>query len=299
MKTVIFDDPDPRLVMDNPNLHWGDPSYLLEEGDPGYVELQPGQPGYVPPAPRRKPPRRPAISLESLNLPPNMQPFRYVISLIKGIFTAKPVLRDAMRAGEYLDTLATRSQLTRAQVEKLITEQAALHIELARQGIPVEFILKRFRMQPTCGGRYPSPDPDSTEVGTTLSLSLIVHPDEIDKLRVDCPLEKVGETGELGPEVESVRSRPGNVVLRFGVGLAAGTEVNGDNFRLRRSDAPWPTAELVPVAGGASLSLAVLDCTPTRLVLGGAPAGTAGAYFLKVTDDGGHFTTFDQELTPA
>jgi hypothetical protein len=53
------------------------------------------------------------------------------------------------------------------------------------------------------------------------------------------------------------------------------------------------------VAGGTAIPLAVLDCTPTRLVLGGAPTGTTGAHFLKVTDDGGHFTTYDQELTPA
>jgi hypothetical protein len=96
-----------------------------------------------------------------------------------------------------------------------------------------------------------------------------------------------------------VRSRPGNLVNRFGVGTTGATEVNGDNFRARRSDAPSPIAALVPVAGGTAIPLAVLDCTPTRLVLGGAPTGTTGAHFLKVTDDGGHFTTYDQELTPA
>lgn len=37
MKDVIWDDPDPRVVWDNPNLRWGDPSYLLEEGDAGWV----------------------------------------------------------------------------------------------------------------------------------------------------------------------------------------------------------------------------------------------------------------------
>lgn len=49
MKTVYWNDPDPRVRWGNPNLRWSSPSYLLEPGDPGYVELQPGQPGYVPP----------------------------------------------------------------------------------------------------------------------------------------------------------------------------------------------------------------------------------------------------------
>ena len=223
---VRFDMQDSRVVYGNPNLRWGDPAYLLEYGDPGYQQLAPGTPGYeAPPKPKRK--RRSSISIETLNLPNHMQPFRYLIYLIKGIFTAKPALRDAMTEGEYLDALATRAALTRTQVETLITEQSALHVELARQGIPVDFVLKRFRVLPTCGGRYTSPNPDDSEVCPTLGYSLIVHPNEIDKVHTDCPLEKVGEAGELGPVVESVRSRPGKVLNRYGVGLTAGMEVNG------------------------------------------------------------------------
>ena len=56
MKTVTWNDPDPRVRFGNPNLRW---SYLLEPGDPGYVELQPGQPGYVPPiSPQPNKPKR-------------------------------------------------------------------------------------------------------------------------------------------------------------------------------------------------------------------------------------------------
>lgn len=251
------------------------------------------------PPPPPKPRRRSKFSVSELNLPPNMQPFRYLIYLIRGIFTAKPALRPAMSEGDYLDTLATRSGLTRAQVEGLITAQSALHVELARQGIPVDFILKRFRMVPSCGGRYTGPDPDDADVCATLAFSIAIHPDEIDKMRAGCPLEKTGEAGELGPVVESVRSRPGKLLNKYGVGTAGGTEVNGRDFRESRADAEWPVAELVPVAGGAAIPLGVLDCTPTRLVLGGAPAGTTGAYFLKITDAGDHFTTWDQELTAA
>lgn len=238
-------------------------------------------------------------SVSDLNLPNNMQPFRYLIYLIRGIFTAKPALRPAMSESAYLDELATRSSLTRVQIEGFITAQSALHVELARQGIPVDFVMKRFRMLPSCGGSYTSPDPDNADVCATLAFSLVVHPDEIDKMRVGCPLEKTGESGELGPKVESVRSRPGKLLNKYGVGLTAGTEVNGRDFRESGAEAEWPTAELVPVAGGTAIPLGVLDCPPTRLVLGGATAGTTGAYFLKITDAGDHFTTWDQELTAA
>ena len=76
-------------------------------------------------------------------------------------------------------------------------------------------------------------------------------------------------------------------------------DYTGFDFRESGTAAEWPTAELVPVAGGAAIPLGVLDCTATRLVLGGAPAGTTGAHFLKITDAGDHFTPYDQELTAA
>jgi len=291
MKTLYWDSEDPLDCWDNPNCRWGDPSYRLEPGDPGYVPWPPAPP---PPKPRR----RPTISLETLNLPQNMQPFRYLIALIQNRFTSRAALRPSMKEAEYLDTLAARSQLTRAQVEKLLTEQSGLHVELARQGIPVDYVLKRYRLLPSCGGRYDGPDPDPQLVRDSLSFSVVIHPDEIDKMRVDCPVEKSGETGEHAPTVTSVRGRPGNLPSRYGVGTAQGTEVNGDYFRASRSDAPWPTAELTDANGGNPVAVTVLDCTPTRLVLGGAPTGTTGPRFMKVTDADGRWGISDEELTP-
>jgi hypothetical protein len=37
MRTVNYDSGDPEIRFDNPNLYWGNPGYLLEPGDPGYV----------------------------------------------------------------------------------------------------------------------------------------------------------------------------------------------------------------------------------------------------------------------
>lgn len=126
MIPILFDMNDPRVIYDSPNVVFRDGiGVLLEPGDEGYTQLQPGEPGYQAPL-RPKPPRRPSISVASLNLPTNMQPFRYLIYLIKSVFTAKPQLRDAMSGSDYLDALATRSELTRAQVEKILTEQSAL-----------------------------------------------------------------------------------------------------------------------------------------------------------------------------
>ena len=37
MRTASWDSGDPEMYYDNPNLRWGNPAYLLEPGDPGYV----------------------------------------------------------------------------------------------------------------------------------------------------------------------------------------------------------------------------------------------------------------------
>jgi len=38
MRIAYWDSNDPEMHWDNPNLRWGSPSYLLEAGDPGYVD---------------------------------------------------------------------------------------------------------------------------------------------------------------------------------------------------------------------------------------------------------------------
>src|ERR1043166_5271052 len=78
MKIWYWDDPDPRMVWDNPNLRWGDPGYLLEEGDPGYVELQPGQPGYVPPVSPKPKPR--TYHRSTMDIPTQME-FTFITNL--------------------------------------------------------------------------------------------------------------------------------------------------------------------------------------------------------------------------
>ena len=40
MKIAFFDSGDPEIYYNNPNLRWGEPAYLLEPGDPGYVDLE-------------------------------------------------------------------------------------------------------------------------------------------------------------------------------------------------------------------------------------------------------------------
>ncbi|MBL9132396.1 MAG: hypothetical protein JNG86_14420, partial [Verrucomicrobiaceae bacterium] len=91
-----FDMNDPRVVLDSPNVRFIDGrGVLLEYGDEGYTQLAPGTPGYEAPPPPR-PRRQITLSLSSLNLPTNMQPFRYIVQLVSALFTSRPAARPAM-----------------------------------------------------------------------------------------------------------------------------------------------------------------------------------------------------------
>jgi len=62
---------DPRIVYDSRNLvWWNGVAVLLEKGDEGWVQLLPGEPGYVPPPepePRPKSSRRRRLGRLSRN----------------------------------------------------------------------------------------------------------------------------------------------------------------------------------------------------------------------------------------
>lgn len=78
------------------------------------------------------------------------------------------------------------------------------------------------------------------------------------------------------------------------------SDPDGEFFREGFYNAAKPTAALVDENGGSPIPIAVLYCTPSHLVLGGAPAGTTGVKFLKITAGYGDepFTICPDPITP-
>jgi hypothetical protein len=286
----------------DPNLHWDAPPYLLEPGDPGYLPstFRPRPPGPTAPHLPLQTPATDTIPHHANPYAPTMQPFRYIIYLLNNLYTARPALREAVGGEEFLTILTARCGLPRAQVETVLRQLFALLVEYARQSIPVDFILGLFRMAPSVRGRYQSANPDAGAVRGNLDFSLIVHPSQRGAMQAGTPVEKTDERTETIPVVEGVHATPTGALLRYGVGQMAGTEADGEFFREGSFGATPPTVALVDANGANPIPLAVLFCTPTHLVLGGAPAGTTGPKFLKVTAGyGGHpFTVYTETLLP-
>ena len=270
---------------------------LLMPGDPDYTPY-PGE--KVRHKHRPRPPSSHNTETPHLIITNIMQPFRYIIYLIKSLFTARADLREAMSGDQFLDTLATRTGRTRAECEDFLQKQFALQVELARQGIPVDFVLNLFRILPVAAGRYPNANPDGPSVRGNLRYGIIVHPNEIAKMQDGTPVEKTDEKAGTVPVVEGIHATPSGALHCYGVGTMAGSEADGEFFREGFYNAPKPTAALVDENGGSPIPIAVLYCTPSHLVLGGAPAGTTGVKFLKITAGYGDepFTICPDPITP-
>jgi len=125
VKILYWDSDDPLDVMDNPNLYWGDPSYRLEPGDPGYVEWFP--PGYTPPRPA--PPRRTTPKLLRPNPYPDNRP-------------------DTMEPYLFITRTGTQNQVTTARVSRgtRTTEEVYAEVQARLGTTPptVPLVIKTF-----------------------------------------------------------------------------------------------------------------------------------------------------------
>ena len=287
MKYLTWDDPDPRVVFDNPNLRWGDPSYLLEAGDPGYVELQPGQPGYVPPPPKPVRQRARGHSLLADSETPNPSSAMSLPYLIipnptstTRPFRARVKLGPQVEADEYLGAVAADSGKDRATVEAVIRSVFKIAIGFARLGRPIGLILGLFRAKPSIAGSFPTNNPTADEIKNGVTFNVSTGPDADATMTDGLSVESQGEVGTVAPEVESVVLSPGGHSGKYST--VAAHRVGGHAFRGSGQNQAWPACYLVDASFANPIALPVFACSQTEMLLGPAPSGTTGTKYLKV-----------------
>jgi hypothetical protein len=165
---IRFDMNDSRVVWGNPNLRWGDPSYLLEYGDPGYTQLAPGTPGYeAPPKPKAKRRRRHSLNANDKPTKHNTtmdSNFHFnVVPKAGGGNTTRVVLQEEMLTPELVSltqaALTARGiTLTTEQITAVGEEIAKVSITALTQSRPVRRAFGYFTHEPTCGGSHADPD---------------------------------------------------------------------------------------------------------------------------------------------
>jgi hypothetical protein len=273
MKIWYWDDPDPRIVWDNPNLRWGEPGYLLEPGDLGYVQLNPGDPGYQAPEPKAKRRRRTSSSEVSqpTNTPSTMS-FQFII--VPNPNNAVRPFRARVKLGPQVDE------------DELLAAVAAdsgskVTVDFVRQTRPLAHVLGLFRAIPTISGSFATNEPSADEIKAGVGFSLVVGPDAEEAMTDGLTVEKVGEEGAIKPELENLVLSPGGQTGKYSTTKAL--KGSGDHFRGSGTSQAWPTAVLLDEDLTNGITLPVFMCSQTEILIGPAPAGTTGPKRLKLT----------------
>jgi len=222
------------------------------------------------------------------------EPFRYE-TYPQGIgFSMRPMNREAITEEAFFDEWAALAGGTRAQAETRLRTFFQLQVRHARQSQPIDTLLRLVRMQRTGGGKCSIPNPDAADVRKNIGFNLVVLRSVEKDVQADCPVESAGTTGARRPQIESVLGRPGSVPDRYSI--TAGILVYGQDVRDTGEAAVEPRAFLENPDGSSPLPVAVIESSPTKLILGPVPTGTTGAKRLRVV--AGYSGTFDIYAQP-
>lgn len=239
MKTLTWDAINPitgtPFTWGDPNLRWGDPSYYLEPGDPGFVPYPAPAPKPAPKKPkpfRRKTAPRPD---NPPNTTPAMPTFKYhTRQNPNGGFTTSVALGEPVPDSVLLAGIATRANTTPEIAEAVIR---ALVAEMLGCGCGSHFA-RRFlgilSFQPTSGGSAPSPDAFHNAQDINASVSVAILKEVIDSWQQTLTLEHMGEVGKITPVIDSMINQSTGALNIYTAGELM--QVRGDNLKFNRSD---------------------------------------------------------------
>ena len=240
VKTLHWDAINPitgtPFTWDDPNLRWGNPSYYLEPGDPGFVPYPVPVP--KPPAKKKKPFRRKAASKKhEPTIPTTTMPtFKYhTAPNPKGGFTTRPVLGDLVSDEVFFNRAATLSgDLTADQIKKGLTAVLDTVLECSAGCAQSIGLLGKLRFRPTSGGSQPGPgdfnNPDEMNADVALSITADLR----DAWRSTLTLESMGEVGKVSPDIDTILSQENSAVNKYAPGTLI--ELSGHRLDLDRTD---------------------------------------------------------------
>ncbi len=286
MKYVFWDDPDPRVVWGNKNLRWGNPSYLLEPGDPGYVELQPGDYGYVPPPePKRKRHRQPLSqsAITQNNTTPTMDSyFHFNVTPLPGSnrVTTRAVHQDDLLTEELVASTkaaldARGITLTPEQITAVGEELSKVRIAALARGRVVRRAFGYFTDEATCGGSHADPDFIPTVENMNASVRGRLAPDGLALFESMLTFQRDGVLGDKTP-----------VVTRVYDGATRTTDqiTLGGPFRISGPEAfgPEPAANATDLGiflqrtGGTPVRIGMFSKWTSSEIYGSWPAAISG-----------------------
>ena len=286
---IRFDMQDSRVVWGNPNLRWGEPSYLLEPGDAGYVQLQPGQPGYqAPPKPpkKKKPFRRKAKSETAPNPTPSptntMPTFKYNgVPKSNGGFTTRVLLGDEWDDATVDAAVAAATSLTAAQCSAVLKAYLA-QWQLCAAGCAWKHdshgILS---IRPTSGGSAATPDDFHNAQDINANLSIVITPEVKDDFQASLTIESQGQIGLLVPEIDSIIDLFDGAEDAYTPGELF--QISGSNLGIDKTDALQGVFYATAAALGTKVRITGYGPISPTEINAIMPAGLTGALTISVT----------------
>jgi hypothetical protein len=245
MKTLYWDMINPftgtPFTWDDPNLRWGDPSYYLEPGDPGFVPY-PNQLPNTAPQPSKKPFRRkPKAKQQTPTTTPttnqntNMSTFKFnIIPKAGGGFRTQAVLGEQIDETALTAAIAAAATVTPAQAETVIKTFLAKIREAASGSGWAKELYGEFGFRPTCGGSKPSPDAFQNADEINADIALTFTSDAIADWKSGLTLESQGTKGFVTPIIATILCEENGAENHY----VAGTMVRliGTDLRFDKTD---------------------------------------------------------------
>lgn len=240
MKPLHWDAINPAtgtpFTWDDPNLRWGDPSYYLEPGDPGYVPYGPAP--SPPPKPKKKPFRRKVAvkPVKPTSTYRQMNTFQYNVSpKSTGGYRAVPVLGDQFTEAAILPAIATSAGVTEEQATNVIKAFLAKLRECSAGCGWSQSLFGELTVRPTAGGSQPGPNDFDNAEEINADIALSFKAEVIDAWRSTLTLENMGTKGLVTPVISTTTSLENGAEDHY---------VVGTNIRLVGHDLRFDKADL-------------------------------------------------------
>lgn len=250
---------DPSLRYDDVNFYWGDPSYVLEPGDPGYQPPTVTPPPAAPP-PKKKPFRRKTAALEKPTEPNStnqtiMSTFQYNIApLSSGGFTTRAVRGEAVAEATLTQAIAQATGTTPETVAAVIQAFGAQILQHAAVSNWSPSLYGCFTFRPTSGGKGALPTDFHNAADINADVALSLTPDKIADWQAGLSLENLGEVGKLTPMIDSIINLSNNGINTYSAGHMI--QLRGERLRLEQGEVAQGVF-FTPVGGGTEVRATV------------------------------------------
>ena len=280
MKPLLWDAINPftgqPFTWGDPNLRWGDPSYYLEPGDPGF---QPYGPPKVSPPKKRSKPKTPPPT----NLPAMSDSFQYITRPTSdgNATTTQPVYRGTKSQTDIVNEVQARMGATPLTIDEVICTFMETVIDWTTQGWKVAPCHDLVGFQLTTGGSSPIGGAEDWNFDT-MKADLNCQWGDVGEARSRAlfTAEKVGEQSRAAPVWVEVYDSETKLPNHYQVGKGLSTRFSNNKFeflpasgckiRFRKADNTFVDAAGYPYIKGKTVV-----CTP--------PAGLAGTVNVEIT----------------